>query len=184
MLVLVVDVTRQSVGHRIGWGFRPPTDWWWHNRFMEAIYETQADDEHVIEQLQPTETLIDRGVDDALDEGIIAPFDYSPAQSFGNTAAEMREGETLEMRIKQEEPDRRRSDPDQDEDWNPLKERRQVGDKRAGRLVAHDGGFDSVDTEKEAVGEDVGFAGGAASAEEAAMHIIEDVELESSAEED
>ena len=141
---------------------------------MEAIYETQADDDHVVEQLQPTETLIDRGVDDALDEGIIAPFDYSPAQGYGNTPAEMRQGETLEMRIKQEEPERRRSDPDQPEDWNPLKERRQVGDRRAGRLVAHDGGYDAVDTEKEAVGEDVGFAGGAASAEEAAMHIITD----------
>lgn len=141
---------------------------------MEAIYETQADDDHVVEQLQPTETLIDRGVDDALDEGIIAPFTYSPAQGYGNTPAEMRQGETLEMRIKQEEPERRRSDPDQDEDWNPLKERRQVGDRRAGRLVAHDGGYDAVDTEKEAVGEDVGFAGGAASAEEAAMHIITD----------
>lgn len=151
---------------------------------MEATYEPQIDDDHVVEQLQPTETLIDRGVDDALDEGIIAPFDYSPAQGFGNTPAEMRQRETLEMRIKQEEPERRRSDPDEDEDWNPLKERRQVGDKRAGRLVAHEGGYDTVDTEKEAVGEDVGFAGGAASAEEAAMHIIEDDELESQADED
>ncbi|MGA4668730.1 DUF5709 domain-containing protein [Propionibacteriaceae bacterium Y1923] len=145
---------------------------------MEAIYETEAAEDRVIEQLQPTETLIDRGVDDALDEGIIAPFDYSPAQGFGNTAAEMRQGETLEMRIKQEEPERRRSDPDEDADWNPLKERRQVGDQRAGRLVAHAGGYDAIDTEDEAVGEDVGFAGGAASAEEAAMHIITDDHLD------
>lgn len=144
---------------------------------MEAIYETGTVDEHyVVEQLQPSETLIDRGVDDALDEGIIAPFDYSPAQTFGNTAREMREGETLEMRIKQEEPERRSSDAE-DQDWNPLKERRQVGSQRAGRLVAHSHGYDSVDAEKEAVGEDVGFAGGAASAEEAAMHIINDEDL-------
>lgn len=150
----------------------------WQNQVMEAIYETQAAEEHDIEQLQPADTLIDRGVDDALDEGIIAPFEYSTAQGFGNTAAEMRQGETLDMRIKQEEPERRRSDPDEDADWNPLKERRQVGSERAGRLVAHDGGYDSVDTEKDVVGADVGFAGGAASAEEAAMHIITDDHLE------
>ena len=150
---------------------------------MEATYETEeAAEEVIIDQLQPSETLIDRGVDDALDEGIIAPFAYSAGQSFGNTPREMREGETLEMRIKQEEPER--APTEEDPDWNPLKERRQVGSERAGRLVAHSHGYDSFDHEKEAIGEDVGLAGGAATAEEAAMHIIHEEDIDSDVEED
>jgi hypothetical protein len=46
---------------------------------------------------------------------------------------------------------------------------------RAGRLVAPDWGF-GEDTEAELVAEDAGISGGAASAEEAAVHIIEDEE--------
>ena len=53
-----------------------------------------------LEQLQASDTLLDRGVADVLDEGIIAPDQWSPAQGFGNTPAEMRQGETLEMRVK------------------------------------------------------------------------------------
>ena len=43
---------------------------------------------------------------------------------------------------------------------------------RAGRLVAPDEGF-GEDVEAELVAEDVGIDGGAASAEEAAIHIID-----------
>ncbi len=43
---------------------------------------------------------------------------------------------------------------------------------RAGRLVAPDGGS-GVDDEKDLVGEDVGVDGAAASAEEAAVHVID-----------
>jgi len=46
---------------------------------------------------------------------------------------------------------------------------------RAGRLVAPDQGF-GEDAEAELVAEDVGISGGAASAEEAAVHIIDDDE--------
>jgi hypothetical protein len=51
-------------------------------------------------------------------------------------------------------------------------QRREVGRVRAGRLVAPDMGFGG-DTEAELVAEDVGITGGAASAEEAAIHIID-----------
>ena len=51
--------------------------------------------------------------------------------------------------------------------------RGEVGRVRAGRLVAPDMGF-GEDTEAELVAEDVGISGGAASAEEAAIHIIDD----------
>lgn len=51
----------------------------------------------------------------------------------------------------------------------------EVGDARAGRLVDTDGGFgvDTWDSEKDLVGMDVGIDDGAATAEEAAMHVID-----------
>ena len=39
-----------------------------------------------------------------------------------------------------------------------------------------DGGYGEIDFEPESIGHEVGLAGGAASAEEAAMHIIDDYE--------
>ena len=51
----------------------------------------------------------------------------------------------------------------------------EVGDRRAGRLVDPDQGF-GEDSEKDLVGEDVGIDDGAASAEEAAMHVVADDE--------
>lgn len=89
---------------------------------------------------------------------------------YGNTAAEMRQGETLDMRVKQEQPDKA---PEDDEEWNPNDEPREVGKERAGRLMAVQG-LGRSDT----LGVDVGLSGGAASAEEAAMHIISDDEDE------
>ncbi len=49
----------------------------------------------------------------------------------------------------------------------------EVGTERAGRLVDPDEGF-GEDTEKDLVGEDVGIDGAGASAEEAAVHVVED----------
>jgi len=53
----------------------------------------------------------------------------------------------------------------------------EVGDRRAGRLVASDEGF-GVDAEADLLGSEVGVDGGAASAEEAAVHVIDDDEVE------
>jgi hypothetical protein len=55
--------------------------------------------------LQPEEMLLDTGVDDVLDGGYELPDHYSPGQGFGNTPAEMAEGETLDQRLEQEVPD-------------------------------------------------------------------------------
>lgn len=126
------------------------------------------DESEQLDQLQPDDSLIDRGVDDVLDEGYVAPDNWSPAQGFGNTAAEMAQGETIDMRVKQEIPEREPVD----EDWNPHQEPREVGSVRAGRLVDANAGFPGIDADAEVFGFDVGRAGGAASAEEAAMHII------------
>ncbi|WP_353080670.1 DUF5709 domain-containing protein [Tessaracoccus lapidicaptus] len=126
--------------------------------------EYVPDESEQLDQLQPGDSLIDRGVDDVLDEGYVTPEKWSPAQGFGNTVAEMRQGETLEMRIAQEE-----AEPTGDEvEWNPTHEPRQVGAARAGRLMAVQGSGGVEHT----LGVDVGYGGGAASAEEAAMHII------------
>ena len=135
--------------------------------------EAVPEESEQLDQLQPDDSLVDRGVADVLDEGYVAPEKWSPAQSFGNTRAEMRHGETLEQRIAQEEPD---ADP-ADGPWNTdPTDFRQVGKRRAGRLVDADGGIDAEDREPESIGHEVGLAGGAASAEEAAMHIIDDYE--------
>lgn len=121
------------------------------------------DPAEVAEQLQPEDTLINRGVDDVLDEGYTTPENWSPLQGYGNTPAEMKRRETIDMRRAQEEPETQRVDGP----WNPDGEQREVGSKRAGRLI------DTRDGSGEVFGADVGIDGGAASAEEAAMHVIE-----------
>ena len=141
--------------------------------------EVVPDEAEQLDQLQADQTLIDRGVDDVLDEGYIPPDHWSAAQGFGNTAAEMREGESIEKRLTQEEPDVETSD----EPWNPTGERREVGAKRAGRLVASNGGYSGGQGDTESVAIDVGRAGGAACAEEAAMHIIDETEDDESIDE-
>ena len=129
----------------------------------EDGYADQSSGEDNVEQLQQADTLIDRGVDDVLDEGYIAPDNWSPAQGSGNTPAEMRQRENLDMRVKQEEPEAEAPD---DSPWNPDGESREVGSVRAGRLVR------TGERDHESVAFSVGIHGGAASSEEAAMHVI------------
>lgn len=124
-----------------------------------------------LSQGQPYDTLEDRGVEDILDEGFSPPEKWSPAQKFGNTAEEMREGETLDQRLAQEEPD---VEPDLEGD---LLDDGEVGDRRAGRLVDPDAGI-GLDTEKDLVGYDVGIDGAGAGAEEAAVHIVDESEAD------
>jgi hypothetical protein len=77
------------------------------------------------------------------------------------------------INIPLDEAEQQRSDEAERETEFP--QRGEVGRARAGRLVAPDLGV-GEDTEAELVAEDVGISGGAASAEEAAVHIIEDEE--------
>jgi hypothetical protein len=126
----------------------------------ETYGEQSVDPE---DQLQSEDTLIDRGLDDVLDEGY-SPPEREPAHlTHGVTLEEQHRGETLDERLAEEEPD---IDPYADEtDYG-------TADPRAGRLVAPDEGF-GEDEESDEVAEDVGIDGGAASAEEAAVHVIE-----------
>ena len=119
------------------------------------------------------DSLVDsRGLDEPLDEGYSPPEKWSPGEGFGNTPAEEEQGETLEQRIAQEEPE---PDPyelaaNESEDVTG-----EVGTDRAGRLVDEDEGL-GPDLEKDLVAEDVGIDGAGASAEEAAVHVIDDEE--------
>jgi hypothetical protein len=119
-------------------------------------------------QLQPGETLVDRGVDDVLDEGISPAEKLQGTRAKGTTANEQREGETIDERRRQEEADVD-LEPSGDDDEFSDPDDRFAGDERTGRLVAPDEGAHE-DVDSEAVAHDVGIDGGAASAEEAAVH--------------
>ncbi len=109
-------------------------------------------------QLPREDTLIDRGVDDILDEGY-SPPDYPRGNHYGETPLEEIRGETLEQRLSEEEPDV----------WAAERRRRDGREPdRAGRIVEADDTWRRQDL----YAADAGVAGGAASAEEAAMHLF------------
>lgn len=117
------------------------------------------------------DSLVDnRGLAEPLDEGYSPPEKWSVAEGYGNTPLEEELGETLDMRLAQEEPE---PDPYEQAALETEDVSGEVGDKRAGRLVDENAGI-GPDVEKELVGEDVGIDGAAASAEEAAVHVIDD----------
>jgi hypothetical protein len=126
-------------------------------------------------QSESSDTLDDRGVDDVLDEGISPPEKWSAGEKFGTTAEEEREGETLDQRIAQEVPEPDPYEAAADEDLDDLDDLDdgEVGDERAGRLAAPNREI-GEDEESRLVGDDVGIDGGAAGAEEAAVHVVED----------
>lgn len=139
----------------------------------DGIENMGVEPSEALDQQQPYDTLDDRGVDDALDEGIVPPQKWSAGQGFGNTAAEQAEGETLEQRLAQEEPDVYEVEEAEIDEQG---EDEEVGDLRSGRLVAPDEGSHE-DDESDAVAFDVGIDGAGATAEEAAMHVIADEEM-------
>jgi Family of unknown function (DUF5709) len=115
--------------------------------------------------MQPNETLENRGVDDFLDEGYSPPERPSYLSRYGD------DEESLDDKLAQEEPEVWEQ-PETTENVNDG----EVGDQRAGRLVDPNGGI-GPDTEKDLVAEDVGIDGAAASAEEAAVHVVPDSEV-------
>jgi ABC-type Fe3+-citrate transport system substrate-binding protein len=121
------------------------------------------------DQLQPSDTLDDRGVDDVLDEG------YSPPEREPDHLRhphEVDEPETLDERLAEEEPDVRVGVDDESDD---VLDDGEVGDARSGRLVAQDEGS-ADDEDSQLWASDRGIDGAGASAEEAAMHVIDDDE--------
>ena len=133
----------------------------------ETYHDYSVDDE---DQPSNVEDLGDPDVADPLDRGYSPPEKWSAAQGFGNTPYEEAVGESLDQRLEQEvpEPDpyaEAASETDEDLDDG------EVGSERAGRLVDPDEGA-HTDTESDLVGQDVGIDGAAASAEEAAVHVV------------
>ncbi|MPZ82403.1 MAG: hypothetical protein GEV28_19185 [Actinophytocola sp.] len=120
--------------------------------------------------LGPEDTLVDRGVEDVLDEG------YSPAER----PSDFFDGhEPLAGRLSRELPDL--SDAEDANDADGLGDASdtdgepydgEVGVARSGRLVEDDEG--GGDTDAYLYARDVGVDGAAASAEEAAVHIVPD----------
>jgi hypothetical protein len=123
------------------------------------------DESEQLDQLEPQRSLVDRGVDDVLDEG------YSPPERYSQLIREG-EHETLDERLDEEIPE---PDPYASDDQDEILDDGEVGEERAGRLVDPNEGI-GPDVEADLVGNDVGIDGGAASAEEAAVHIVNDSE--------
>ncbi len=124
-----------------------------------------------------SDTLEGNPGDDPLDRGVIPPERWSAGIK---TAGEQ---ESLDELLAEEEPDTPVDvDDDLPEDSDDDAEADEYldglllddgPDPRAGRLVAEDEGA-HADDEADLVARDVGIDGGAASAEEAAMHVVED----------
>jgi hypothetical protein len=136
------------------------------------------------EVLDASDTLDGDPGEDPLDRGVAAPQRWSAAIRYGSTAAEQQDGESLDQLLAEEEPDVA-ADVD-DEPIGDLDGDEDAGDEdvdglllddgpdpRAGRLVAEDEGA-HPDEEADLVARDTGIDGGGASAEEAAMHVVDD----------
>jgi hypothetical protein len=125
------------------------------------------------------DALDERTYDETLDEGYSPPERPLGVTKYGTTAAEQHDGETLDQRLAQEVPDV--TEPPGDEvgdlpqgEGEPVDP--EAGEERAGRLVAPDEGAHPDET-KEEIAEDVGIDGGAAGAEEAAVHVVDEDNL-------
>ena len=165
----------------------------------EGMGQIDPVDAEAVASLEPDEVAYDQdlalgedGEEDVAQRSWVAPDRPLASTQHGTTAEEQLEGSSLEDRLAAEVPDvgtERAGEqvlPDDAplddalgedvsaEDLQPGGEGDgEVGDLRAGRLVDPDEGAHE-DTEKDLVDEDVGIDGGAASAEEAAMHVVED----------
>jgi hypothetical protein len=132
----------------------------------ESPYDDQIDEsepEDSGDDLDPSDDLT--GDQEEPSDTGYSPPDFEPkASRYGTTELEESEGESLDQLLSEEEPDISVDDLSDD-----------PADPRAGRLVAPDEGA-HPDEESDEIATDVGTAGYAASAEEAAVHIIDDDE--------
>jgi hypothetical protein len=145
----------------------------------DDVYQPDGDDQREDTGLLDSEdTLEYDGVGDPLDRGWSPPERPWAVEHLGVTAAERQVGETLDQRLAEELPDLGGAEGDGDglgdcdgTDGELLDN--EVGAVRSGRLVAPDEGAHE-DEESALVATDVGIDGAAASAEEAAMHIVDE----------
>ncbi|WP_369167233.1 DUF5709 domain-containing protein [Streptomyces sp. R28] len=146
----------------------------------DDVYQPDASDQREDTGLLDVEDTLDNdGVDDPLDRGWSPPERPWAVERADVTAAERQQGETLDQRLAEELPDVVAPDGDglgdaEGTDGELLDN--EVGGMRSGRLVAPDEGAHE-DEESALVATDVGIDGAAASAEEAAMHIVDEDSL-------
>jgi Family of unknown function (DUF5709) len=122
--------------------------------------------------LDPDESLDGSPVGDVLDEGYSPPERPWEIEGWGFTAREAAGHESLDGRLAREIPDSVADSDDgigdtDDTDGEPYDA--EVGQGRSGRLAEYDGTTDDLQF---LYAVDVGVDGGAASAEEAAVHIV------------
>jgi Family of unknown function (DUF5709) len=130
--------------------------------FGDTVYESGVED---AEDLDPIENLTSDDPDEIMQTGYDPPDREPKSLRDGLTDLEQAEGESLDERLAEEEPDVTADDvPFEDPD------------PRAGRLVAPDEGA-HPDEEAEEIATDVGPAGYASSAEEAAVHVVSEDRL-------
>jgi hypothetical protein len=166
-------------------GTDPSVDLTGDARDNESYHGYSVDDETQPQSTGDSLVAEDRGLVEPLDEGWSPPEKWSVAQGYGNTPLEESMGETLEQRLTQEVPEQ---DPYEQADAEAangaldalvaegtpdLQRSDEVGDTRSGRLVARDQGA-GTDAEPQLLARDVGIDGAAASAEEAAVHVVAD----------
>ena len=151
----------------------------------ETRHESADLDDYQV--LDTTDTLSGAPGDDPLDRGVVPPERWSAGVRFGTTGAEQTEGESLDQLLAEEEPDPALDFTDYEpEDIEDVELDEDAGDEdvdglllddgpdpRAGRLVAEDEGAHE-DHEEDLVASDVGIDSGGATAEEAAMHVVEE----------
>ncbi len=140
----------------------------------EQMYDPSSDlEENDLEDdgvLDASDTLDGDPGDDPLDQGIVPPDRWSAGEGYGTTLSEERAGESLDQLLAEEEPEPDPyAEPDRDPDDQPWDDQ----EPRSGRLVAADEGA-HPDDEPDLVARDVGIDGGAATAEEAAIHVSDD----------
>ena len=132
--------------------------------------DPDVDDDTVFEQLDVAESLDDPDLADQLDQGVSPNEQPWGTDAWGTTPEEERTGQPLAGRLRREDRESRddlgddlgdASDTD-GELWDD-----EVGEGRSGRLVLREGGEDFF-------ADDVGVDGAGASAEEAAVHLVDD----------
>ena len=145
-----------------------------YNPGTDGLEDTDLADDG---ELDASDTLEGDPGDDPLDTGIAPADRWSAGERFGTTLAEERAGESLDQLLAEEEPERDPyADPDPAAESDLPREGPQSYDEvqpRSGRLVAEDeGSHPRVDPDL--VARDVGIDGGAAGAEEAAVHLTDE----------
>ncbi len=140
----------------------------------DEVYQPSASDpQDNPDDLDMEDALDEPGLDEILDEGYSPPERPYAVNGVGTTAREQHDRESLDQRLSEEVPDITAPDGDgigdqPGGDGEPIDG--DAASERAGRIVGADEGVPRLSS-NDIVARDVGVDGGAASAEEAAVHL-------------